>query len=197
MEKEIIRRDLALFEMDNKFSWTSMVRRICALYSLPSPYDLIDHPPPPESWKDTVTKAINSYWELRIKTFTATYPSLRFMATQTLTIGKAHPAITTISSNPFDVYRSRVRLKILTGTYVLQSNRPAYNQSSTKTCLLCNSGVETREHFLLMCPSLETDRRPKLDELSAVFQGTFNTPFPALSSLEQLKVIIDPTLFLF
>ncbi len=196
IEREIISRDLALFGMMNKHSWTSMVRRILAFYGLPSPFALLDHPPTTEPWKNMVTKAVNTYWEQRISTRAATYPSLRFMATQTFRIGKSHPAIVSISSNPYDTFRSRVRLKLMTGTYTLQSNRPAFNQSATKICVLCQAGVESREHFILTCPALENDRRQVLEDLTKTFQPTFKVPFSALSTPEQLQAIIDPTLFL-
>ena len=129
IEKDIISRDLAFSPLSDKHSWTSMVRRLLAVYSLPSAYDLVDNPPHPEAWKNMVTSAVNQYWEERISEVAATYPSLRLMDTQTLKIGTAHPAVTSITSNPFDTVRSRVRLKLLTGSYVLQSNRPAFNQS--------------------------------------------------------------------
>ena len=177
-------------------SWTSMVRRLLAVYSLPSAFDLVDHPPHPEAWKNMVTTAVNQYWEERICSVAATYPSLRFMDTQTLKIGTAHPAVTSISSNPFDTVRSRVRLKLLTGSYVLQSNRPAFNQSYSRQCVLCKSGDETREHFLLICPALQEDRAERIGEVDEIFTEISNIPFTSLPTDKQLAVIIDPSNFI-
>ncbi len=196
IEKEIIGRDLALFPLTDKFSWTSMVRRILASYSLPSAYSIMEYPPTPEAWKRMVTSTINTFWEDKISTITSTYPSLRFMATQTFRIGNAHPAITSITSNPFDTVRSRARLKVLTGTYVLQSNRPAFNHTHTRLCPLCKSGDETREHFLLTCPVLQDDRMEKIRDVDEAFTETFNIPFKALPINKQLALIIDPSQFI-
>ncbi len=196
IEKEIICRDLAVFTLSDKHSWTSMVRRILAVYSLPSAYLLVDHPPTPDTWKSMVTSAINSYWENKISRVTATYPSLRFMDTKTFKIGTAHPAVTSITSNPFDTVRSRVRLKVLTGSYVLQSNRPAFNQSYSRLCALCKTGDETREHFLLTCPALQDDRMEKIREVDEILTDILNTPLMSLPADKQLAVIIDPSNFI-
>ena len=43
-----------------------------------------------------------------------------------------------------------VKTKLLTGTYILQVNRAAFNQNeASPLCLLCQENNETAEHSLL------------------------------------------------
>ena len=66
-------------------------------------------------------------------------------------IGQCHPLATTISANMRDIIRIPIRLKIATGTYILQANRASFNRSQLNPiCLLCGNSEETLEHFLLI-----------------------------------------------
>ena len=59
-----------------------------------------------------------------------------------------------------------MKLKLAAGTYILQTNRAAFNQNDVKpTCLLCNDGDKTLAHFLRFCKSLETVRKSILGDL--------------------------------
>jgi hypothetical protein len=54
-----------------------------------------------------------------------------------------------------DVNRIPTKLKLLTGTYILQNNRAKYkNYTIDPTCLLCDSEAETPAHFILNCPAM-------------------------------------------
>ena len=62
-----------------------------------------------------------------------------------------------------------IRAKFITGSYILQSNRAAYNQHTVSDlCPLCGptSGQpETLEHFLLVCEALEEKRIPHMKKI--------------------------------
>ena len=65
-----------------------------------------------------------------------------------------------------DVNRIPTKLKLLTGTYILQNNRAKYkNYTIDPTCLLCDSEAETPAHFILNCPALSSIRNPITAEL--------------------------------
>ena len=65
-----------------------------------------------------------------------------------------------------NVPRIQTKVKILTGSYVLQVNRASFNQKQVSpTCLLCKKREETTEHFMLYCSSLNSIRQPILDEI--------------------------------
>ena len=73
-----------------------------------------------------------------------------------------------------EVTRLAVKLKIITGTYLLQSNSAAFNQSAIDpTCLLCRKEPETLEHFLLSCETLDSVRRPIYEEICAYLRENF------------------------
>jgi hypothetical protein len=65
-----------------------------------------------------------------------------------------------------DIIRIPIRLKIATGTYILQANRASFNRSQLNPiCLLCENGEETLEHFLLTCNCLDGIRAPLVKEI--------------------------------
>ena len=52
-----------------------------------------------------------------------------------------------------------IRAKIISGSYILQSNRARFNQFKVDaSCPLCGFGCEDVPHFLIECPSLESAR---------------------------------------
>ena len=60
---------------------------------------------------------------------------------------------------------------LLTGTFILQSNRARFNQNEVDpTCQLCYAESETLTHFLLKCRKLETVRKPILDKFNIVLK---------------------------
>lgn len=55
--------------------------------------------------------------------------------------------------------RAQVKVKMLTGSYILQSNRSKFNKYAVSdTCPLCKCASENLSHFLLECPSLQPVR---------------------------------------
>ena len=57
-----------------------------------------------------------------------------------------------------------VKLKIITGTYILQVNRSTFNQDEIDpTCLMCKEEPETADHFLIRCSVLVDVRKPIVD----------------------------------
>ena len=58
-----------------------------------------------------------------------------------------------------DNKRAQLKCKLLTGTYILQGNRAAFNQYTIDpTCKLCLAAPETRQHFIAECPAFEAER---------------------------------------
>ena len=65
-----------------------------------------------------------------------------------------------------DVPGVHVKLKLVTGTYILQVNRSASNQNeSDPTCLMCKEEPETVDHFLIRCSVLAEVRQPIMDNI--------------------------------
>ena len=69
---------------------------------------------------------------------------------------------TTVRNNIHDSRKAQIKCKLLTGTYIPQANRAAYNQYSVNpTCKLCNTapGAETRQHFVGECTFFNEERK--------------------------------------
>ena len=59
-----------------------------------------------------------------------------------------------------ELSRIAVHPKIVTGTYILQTNRHSFNQNQVDPlCLLCKGANETIAHFLMDCTTLEITRQ--------------------------------------
>lgn len=53
------------------------------------------------------------------------------------------------------VSKAMIKVKLLLGTYILQTNRHKFNKHEVSPdCPLCDSGDEDREHFIVICPKL-------------------------------------------
>ena len=109
-------------------------------------------------WKSLIKSKIYSYWISTISEVCNLYSSLKYLK-GSYKIGQCHPLATTISANMRDIIRIPIRLKIATGTYILQANRASFNGSQLNPiCLLCRNSAETLEHFLLTCNCLDSIR---------------------------------------
>ena len=74
------------------------------------------------------------------------------------------------------IKKAGFKAKLMTGTYVLQSNRTKFNQYSfDSTCLLCGDDTEDMIHFLLKCRCLSKPRDQFMEKISSIlieYQGT-------------------------
>ena len=65
-----------------------------------------------------------------------------------------------------DRKRADLKMKLLTGIYILQANRTNFIPYAVDPmCKMCNSESEDREHFLARCTSLESVRRHYREKL--------------------------------
>ncbi len=78
--------------------------------------------------------------------------------------------------------------RLLTGTYVLQSNRAKYSlRHIPDTCLLCGEGEEDRVHFLAVCS--------KLSDTRMCYLGPLTNALMSLNTLPKIKMALsDPNL---
>ena len=142
------------------------VRSILDLYNLPSIFQLLTDTPSKNEWKRTMNKAINeaieSGWERDIRSKT----SLKYINTDTLKVGKCHHVWSTVLSSIHDSRRAQLKCRLLTGTYILQGNRAAFNQYQVDpTCRLCSVSPETRQHFISECSFLNPERSAFIEKL--------------------------------
>ena len=73
------------------------------------------------------------------------------------------------------IMKAGFKAKLMTGTYVLQSNRAKFNQYSVDpACLLCGDDTKDMIHFLLKCQSLSEPRGQFIAKISSIlteYQG--------------------------
>ena len=93
------------------------------------------------------------------------------------------------AKNVREINRIHTKIKIATGTYVLQTNRAAFNQNKVdSTCLVCRKGEETMQHFLLECSELHMIRNPIMNSVLEACSSLCN---PASDTDTLLELIID------
>ena len=115
------------------------VKELCFKYELSYPLDLLHDPPNKESWKRTVNKQVNNYWVERIRNNAILYTRLRYLHADEYRYGRRHPVIQTIG-NARGTPRINMKLKLVTGTYILQCNQAVFSKNQIEpTCLLCKT----------------------------------------------------------
>ena len=75
-----------------------------------------------------MNKRGNSHWGSSIKENAELYSSLRFLNVSGFACGKRHSLLRTLC-NIREVPRISIKLKLVTGTYILQTNRATFNQN--------------------------------------------------------------------
>ncbi len=168
MERELADRQLSLH---SDGSWFEYMRNITYKLDLPSPEQLLSQPPTKAQWKTMYKKATHKYWLERTLRLIATYPSARYLNATAMQWGTPHPVIRHAPGTKEHVKRCATTLKLLTGSYILQTNRANFNQHTTKPiCLICNSGPENRVHLIAFCPATEHIRARYRKKLRDILQ---------------------------
>ena len=146
VEKQLARRQLSIKGFSSN-SWYIAIRKLLIKYDLPQIWELLDNPPIKVRWKATVNKCVDRYWSATIRQKAALYPSLQYLNYEDYIPGKKHWLIQHTREGR-DVTRLKTKLKLVTGSYVLQVNRAAFNQNQvSRICMICNTGDETTKHF--------------------------------------------------
>ena len=137
-----------------------------------------------------MNRAVCTYWAERIQYIVPLYPSLKWLAF----VLKEH-SLLEFSGGLREVPRIAVHLKIVTGTYIPQTNRQSFNQNQVgPLCLLCKGANETVAHFLLDCTTLEITRQHILKDIKHILRKCGQ----GLNSSETLlRLLIDCSAVIF
>jgi hypothetical protein len=172
-------------------SWVICVQKILCQYDLPSLGEFLEQHTTKASWKTQVYTVINKYWGEKISHSLKLYKSLQYLADDIYIPGNVHPLFR-IDYTARESERLKAKLKLATGTYILETNRKSFNQHGVPdTCTLCNSEAETAEHFVLTCPVLESVRRPILSDIISELDQTFNIDLAAQSNALKIQYILN------
>ena len=190
IEWKIAERQLTIKNIDSN-SWFIAMRKICMKYNLQDPESFLDKQITKSKWKRIMVDKIKQIWRNRILSEKDLYESLKYLS-PIFNVGKIHPLLDIQLVNTRDVQRLAPRIKITTGTYLLQEHRAKFDHvNKNSECLLCKKYPETLEHFLLTCCTLEKIREPivkKIIDAASIILGKQRS----MISINLMQLIIDP-----
>ena len=140
-------------------------------------------------WISLVKSGVNDHWCTQLTTLAQLYKGLQYLSNHNLSKCKIHPILKHRCYSSLDISRIPVKLRLVTGTYVLQTKRIKYYKNETDTtCLLCGAAEENVLHFILQYEKLQSERVALLSEINAIWQNEFqnNENFTDLSEIDQL-----------
>ncbi len=73
--------------------WYAYIRRLCCMYNLPNPQEILDEPTKKKAWKSTYDKHLKEYWTSKIVRLAVYSKKSRFLNPHAYAIGKSHPVI--------------------------------------------------------------------------------------------------------
>jgi hypothetical protein len=177
---------------DKSHSWVVYMEKLLKKYNLPEISSIYEHSPSKREWKQVVRDAIYSHWEEVLEEEAKCRSTLQFL-NKSPSFTKTHPCISYLNSLR-KAQRAVSKMKILTGTYTLQTVRLVYKQTYSPICLLCNKDEETVTHFILECCVLTPVRDPLIKKLAKCIPYVYEARDAILSDPAKLtQVILDPT----
>jgi hypothetical protein len=143
---------------------------------------------------EKITKHVHQYWKNAIEENMLLYTSLKYLDSN-YSIVRILPLLKSQSANIQDIRRNPTRLKIVTGAYILQTNRAIYSKHLiSATCNLCRNVDETLQHFVLCCEALQEIREPLINRIIAVDSAVL-AKIKASQPIDILKLIINPFIY--
>ena len=143
---------------DISTSWFSQIKVLCSRYHLPHPLTMLDSPLTKDSAKSLFKSKIVDYWQEKLRQEASILPSLQYFKPQFMSLLRPHPLWTTSGSNSYEICKSIVQAKMLSGRYRTDKFVRHFS-GSDGTCQLCTSNVPgSIEHLLFSCQSLTTTR---------------------------------------
>ena len=109
-------------------SWCNEVKSILKQYDLPSAYELFINTPSKEKWNALLNSKMNSYLETVWEQEIYSKKSLKYLNPRSVTVGKLHVCWSSVWHNVRDNRKAELKVKVLTGSYILQANRSCFNQ---------------------------------------------------------------------
>ena len=111
--------------------------------------------------KKQIKEKVHKFWSKEIKEDAENKSTLLHLNPNP-SFGKLHISIAIID-NAMMIRRANIKMRLLTGTYSLQTVRAhVYKQIPSAICLLCKESDETKEHFIIECPVLSSIRTNNL-----------------------------------
>ena len=191
LEKSIALRQ-TIVKDNNSNSWFTTVRKILYKYALQNPMSCLENPQNKNSWKKEIQTKINHFWKEKLIKDSSTYRSLEYLGFGHFNIGKPHRILNI--SNACDPTRETLRLviklKLITGTYILESKRSKYSNESSK-CKLCDMETEDLAHFLINCKILEPIRSHYINRIEEIIDKFSILKYGNMSEVQKIQILMD------
>ena len=100
-----------------KESWFSSLAITCNKYGLPSPLEILTHPPPKIAFKKQVKTAVIAYWTARLRNKAETMSSLDYLRVSHIPLGRGPHPIWLSCISPNDTRPAVIQAKMLVGIY--------------------------------------------------------------------------------
>ena len=180
-------------DKDSSKSWFMGIKTICSTYLLPHPLALLDSPPTKESAKQLFKEKVIDYWQTRLRKDTAELPSLRYFKPQYMSLSKPHPLWVTAGNNSYEVCKSVIQIKMLSGRYRSDWLARHFSNNNSGLCVICTEEVPgTIEHILIQCESLTNVRMnlvQYLNEDSQISEIVKSLITPVLQSTDVSTIV--------
>jgi hypothetical protein len=193
IEFQIVERQHAMMKKNTQ-NYANVITSILRKYRLPELYNILQDIPTKANWKKEIKDKIQEYWEKQWIEEAKKRTSLKFLAIPKM--GKTHYVWKMVPNDCIEVKRAEVKVRLLTGTYMLQSKKAKFsNNKETDICKLCYLETEDIEHSLIKCICLADTRNTYfrtlkcyLDRIKRYICNTI------VSDVLLLQLILDPTM---
>ncbi|CAG2193629.1 unnamed protein product [Mytilus edulis] len=198
---KILRRQIST-KSETSDSWFTYIDKLLVQYDLPSAAKMVINPPCKLLWKKNVKLAIDKFWTQKLLLDCQNKSTLSYCDLSSLKIGTVHKLWSSIESNIKDVRRGGIKARLITGTYVLQSNTSKFNQHEVSSvCPLCQYEDEDIVHFILKCNALFKYRKSYIEELEVIINSISNPNTCSWNSLVGdfgllTQLILDPSVLI-
>ena len=185
--QEILLRQYAVKTKSS--SWTQTMKEILQEYDLPTIADIYEESLSKEDWKNRAKKAVMEHVTSNLEKEAGSKSTLSYLHSSFQPY-IAHRSAGIVNSAR-DVTRIAIKLRLLTGTYLLQKSLFKLKKSPTSQCQLCLTDEEDTTHFLLSCPASTTIRKKYLPAIANIITRKPITQCAPLQILTQL--LLDPS----
>ncbi|CAC5404562.1 unnamed protein product [Mytilus coruscus] len=193
LEKQPARKQLCTKSM-NSNSWFIEVKTIMLKYDLGNVIEWLDIQLKKEELLSKTRKGINAYWIERITSLAKLYTGRRYLNSDIFMPGKTHPILRIKHQSPRDSKRVPTKIKLLTGTYILQPLRyKIYKEGTEDHCIACDCKEETLEHLLIQCKAWNYMRDPILQTIKNLLTANGDVREEDLTCEMTIQVLMDIT----
>ena len=147
-------------------SFFKRITDILEMYQLPPFDEVMSCRYKKLEWKKMVKKSLYLFGTNKLKEESSEKQTLHMLAVDSLEVGKVHNVWNSVSNTVKDVRKAITKARILTGTYMLQTQKAKFNKSEVDPrCPICRLEDETLQHILTDCPAYNDVRKTQLQDI--------------------------------